>query len=268
MQHDTENAPTLPDKTGRGFWRLMGVRYAARRAQHRSLPWLGYTLSVINIVALAFFVLDAPLGKTARDLPAALVAFAGDITNVGQMLRMLGAIVVIFVVGVLLARRLADLRRRYRVAYFSRMAAYLLISVLSASAVVHVLKTVIGRARPLVYDQYGILGFKPFDGHFLFQSFPSAHSTQIGAFCVALALLFPRFRLVFVGVALWIGATRVILGVHYPSDVAAGLALGAWFAFATAVMFSRFGLLFALSPNGFPVPRVRRLMRRRPLADG
>ncbi len=268
MQHDTENAPALPDKTGRGFWRLLGVRYAARRGQHRPLPFLGYALSVINIVAIAFFVLDAPLGKTARDLPAALVTFAGDITNVGQMLRMLGAIVVIFVVGVLLARRMADLQRRFRVAYLVRMAAYLLISVLSASAVVHVLKTTIGRARPLVYDQFGIFGFKPFDGQFLFQSFPSAHSTQIGAFCVALALLFPRFRLVFIGMALWIGATRVILGVHYPSDVAAGLALGAWFAFATAIMFSRFGLLFALSPNGFPVPRVRRLIRRRPLADG
>ena len=149
MQHDTENAPSLPDKTRRGMWRLLATRYAARRAQHRSIPWLGYTLSIVNIVALAFFVLDAPLGKTARDLPAALVAFAGDITNVGQMLRMLGAIVVIFVVGVLLARRLADLRRRYRVAYFARMAAYLLISVLSASAVVHVLKTAIGSKASL-----------------------------------------------------------------------------------------------------------------------
>jgi len=268
MQNDIETVPPLPDKFGRSFWRRMGARYHARRAQHRRLPWLGYTLSVLNIIAIAFFVLDAPLGKAAKDLPVALVAIAGDVTNVGQILRVLGAIIVIFIVGLLLARRMADLRRRYRFAYLMRMAAYLVASVLSASAVVHVVKTAIGRARPLVYDQYGIFGFRPFDGDFLFQSFPSAHSTQVGAFFLALALLFPRYRLVFVGAALWIGATRVILGVHYPSDVAAGLALGAWFAFATAILFSRFGLLFALSPNGFPVPRVRRLMRRRTLADG
>lgn len=267
MKNDEAAAPAL-SKPRTSLWRLMARRYGARRGQHRPLPWLGYVLSVANIVAIAFFALDEPLGRAARDLPAWLVTLAGDITNVGQILRVLGVIAVILVVGLLLARRMADLRRPYRLAYLKWMAAYLLASVLSASAVVHVAKTVIGRARPLVYDQYGIFGFKPFDGHFLFQSFPSAHSTQIGAVFVALALLFPRFRLVLVGAALWIGATRVILGVHYPSDVAAGLALGAWFAFATAILFSRFGLLFALSPNGFPVPRVRRLLRRRSLADG
>ena len=39
------------------------------------------------------------------------------------------------------------------------------------------------------------------------------------------------------------------------SDVVAGLALGAWFAFATAVLFSRFGIIFTLSPGGWPLPR-------------
>lgn len=268
MHNDIETAPPLSAAKGHSFWRLMGARYQARRHQHRPLPFFGYGLSVINIVVIAFLVLDGPLGTTAKNLPPALVAIAGDVTNVGQILRVLGAILVIFVVGILLARRMADLRRGYRIAHLRWMSAYLLLSVLSASTVVHVAKTVIGRARPLVYDEYGIFGFRPFNDTFLFQSFPSAHSTQVGAFCVALALLFPRFRLLLIGVALWIGATRIILGVHYPSDVAAGLGLGAWFAFATATMFSRFGLLFALSPNGLPVPRVRRLMRRRPLSDG
>jgi undecaprenyl-diphosphatase len=268
MHEQPENTPSLSADRRRSFWRLLGARYAARRNRHRPLPWFGYALSVVNIVAIAFFVLDEPLGRTARDLPARLVTIAGDITNVGQILRIFGTIIAISVIGLLLVRRMADLRRPYRIAYLIWITAYLALSVLSASAVVHIVKTVIGRARPLVYDQYGIFGFRPFDGHFLFQSFPSAHSTQVGAFFVALALLFPRFRLVLVAAALWIGATRVILGVHYPSDVAAGLALGAWFAFATAIMFSRFGLLFALSPGGLPVPRVRRLLRRRPLADG
>jgi undecaprenyl-diphosphatase len=36
----------------------------------------------------------------------------------------------------------------------------------------------------------------------------------------------------------------VFIGVHYPSDVTAGFGFGMWFAFATAVWFSRFGLLF------------------------
>ncbi|MDE1996093.1 MAG: phosphatase PAP2 family protein, partial [Rhizobiaceae bacterium] len=117
------------------------------------------------------------------------------------------------------------------------------------------LKYVIGRARPPLYEQYGIFAFKPFNGDFLFESFPSAHSANVGAFFVALALVFPRLRLLFISLGIWLGVTRVIIGVHYPSDVTAGLALGAWIAFAIAIIFSRFGLVFSAGPTGWPIPR-------------
>ncbi|MFP3802318.1 phosphatase PAP2 family protein, partial [Paraburkholderia sp. SIMBA_027] len=73
-------------------------------------------------------------------------------------------------------------------------------------------------------------------------------------------LLFPRFRLVFIGIGLWLGATRVIIGVHYPSDVAAGLALGAWLAFALSIAFARFGFVFSVGREGWPIPRLSRLI--------
>jgi undecaprenyl-diphosphatase len=266
----TENQPALPSLTDNGasVRRALTSRYMARQKQHRPIHWLGYTLSALNIIAIAFFALDLPLARSARDLPPALVRIAGDVTNTGQVLHLLGVLAIIVPVGLGMALRQRDRRRRYRLAYMLHMTAYLLISLLLTSAIVNSVKTMIGRARPPLYEQYGIFGFKPFDGHFLLQSFPSGHSAQIAAFMVALALLFPRFRPLLVGAALWIGATRVILGVHYPSDVAAGLALGAGLSIVMALLFSRFGLLFVLSPNGFPVPRVRRLMRRRPLVDG
>ncbi len=141
------------------------------------------------------------------------------------------------------------------------MVAYVGLSVLSASIVVNILKYAIGRARPLLYDQYGIFGFEPFHGDFLFQSFPSAHSANVGALFAALALLFPRFRLLFVGIGLWLGASRIIIGVHYPSDVAAGLALGAWIAFAVAILFSRFGLVFSKDKINWPPPRLNHGLR-------
>jgi membrane-associated phospholipid phosphatase len=123
------------------------------------------------------------------------------------------------------------------------------------------LKFAIGRARPLIYDQEGIFSFAPFNMDFLHQSFPSGHSANIGALFVALALLFPRFRLAFIGIGLWLGATRIIVGVHYPSDVTAGLALGAWLAFATSILFARFGLVFSIGRDGgWPTPRLSRLL--------
>jgi undecaprenyl-diphosphatase len=73
---------------------------------------------------------------------------------------------------------------------------------------------------------------------------------------VALAFLFPRYRYIFIACALWLAATRVMIGAHYPSDVIAGLALGGWFSFMMAIVYSRYGLLFRIGETGWPVPRL------------
>ncbi|HEY0123567.1 MAG TPA: phosphatase PAP2 family protein [Rhizobium sp.] len=237
------------------LWRRLARRYDVHRSRHRPLPWLGYALATVNIVLLALLVFDAPLGQAAKSLPPHLIAVAGAITDIGRLVWILAAAIVALAIGLLIARRLSRTHGRYQAAHLIRKVAYVGFSVLSASIVVHLLKYAIGRARPPLYDQYGIFGFEPFHGDFLFQSFPSAHSAHVGALFAALALLFPRFRLLFAGIGLWLGATRIIIGVHYPSDVAAGLALGAWIAFAVAVLFSRFGLVFSAARTGLPQPR-------------
>jgi membrane-associated phospholipid phosphatase len=71
-------------------------------------------------------------------------------------------------------------------------------------------------------------------------SFPSGHSATAAAFYAAAALLLGRWRSrpmravlagLAVGLAIAVAASRVLLDVHWLSDVIAGLALGwAWFA--------------------------------------
>lgn len=75
-------------------------------------------------------------------------------------------------------------------------------------------------------------------------SFPSGHSAGSAALYGVLLLLAvpllargPRVAVVVIGVVfiLAVATSRVLLGVHYPSDVVAGLAIGgAWAAFAAA----------------------------------
>ncbi|MDY3128203.1 MAG: phosphatase PAP2 family protein [Corynebacterium sp.] len=65
-------------------------------------------------------------------------------------------------------------------------------------------------------------------------SFPSSHSTSTTAFLVAVAQL-TGHKWVCVGIPVMM-ASRMVLGVHYPSDTALGAALGA----ATAQVVGRY----------------------------
>ena len=85
------------------------------------------------------------------------------------------------------------------------------------------LKHIIDRQRPFnTYDFFEKLsaGGSP--------SFPSGHTTEAFAFAVAICVAFPRWYIIIPSLfwALTVGYTRMSLGVHYPSDVMAGIVLG------------------------------------------
>ena len=108
-------------------------------------------------------------------------------------------------------------------------------------------KNAIGRARPPFVEGAGVWQSIPFGDNFEFASFPSGHSTTAGALTIALMLLFPRFRLFFIFAGLWIAISRMVIGVHFPSDVFGGFAFGAMFTWIYARSFARKRLLFTFA---------------------
>ncbi|MFD0371944.1 phosphatase PAP2 family protein [Streptomyces sp. NPDC127114] len=58
-------------------------------------------------------------------------------------------------------------------------------------------------------------------------SFPSSHASSAAAAAVAFTVLHPPLRHVAVPAAVAMCLSRLVVGVHYPSDVAAGALLGA-----------------------------------------
>jgi len=80
------------------------------------------------------------------------------------------------------------------------------------------IKLAIGRRRPVVEDLPHLMATPTG------LSFPSSHSTSSFAAAQAFAGLLPRTPLF--GAAAAMAFSRLYLGVHYPSDVAAGAALG------------------------------------------
>lgn len=84
------------------------------------------------------------------------------------------------------------------------------------------LKLTIGRKRPLI-DDHPPLARAPSK-----LSFPSAHSTSSVAGAVVLGRVAPGSRPVLYPLAAAICLGRPFLGMHYPSDVLAGVAFGAF----------------------------------------
>ena len=80
------------------------------------------------------------------------------------------------------------------------------------------IKVAIGRKRPVIEDLPHLM-LTPTG-----LSFPSSHSTSSFAAAQAYGRLLPRTPLL--GAAGAMAFSRLYLGVHYPSDVAAGAALG------------------------------------------
>lgn len=87
-------------------------------------------------------------------------------------------------------------------------------------------------------------------------SLPSNHSTIAAALAVAITLLWRRFAVPALAMALLAGFSRVLVGVHYPHDVLLGLALGAVVA---ALVVAVLGRLSRPAAPDEPLPDVERV---------
>jgi undecaprenyl-diphosphatase len=99
----------------------------------------------------------------------------------------------------------------------------------AALAIGKLISELVDRARPFVLDPHGVHLFSP---HAADPGFPSDHATAAFAIATAIVLRKRGWGIVALVAAAILSAGRVALGVHFPSDVLAGAALGAAVAVA------------------------------------
>ena len=90
------------------------------------------------------------------------------------------------------------------------------------------------RATPVSFDVHPLAWF-PSDRF----SFPSGHALNSFAVGSVLALAFPPFALPVLAAAASVAASRVVLGLHWLSDVVAGALVGALIGFCTWLVLLR-----------------------------
>lgn len=93
-----------------------------------------------------------------------------------------------------------------------------------AALLANVLKHLIGRPRPkFVHSGDWEMSFSLVSG---LDSFPSGHSTASFAVATVLAKRFPVVSPLCLGIALFVGISRVLRGSHFPTDVMGGAIIG------------------------------------------
>lgn len=154
-----------------------------------------------------------------------------------------------------------------------RLGEYLLFSLYTAMSVNGLMKDLICRPRPFLNEAFGDLRYVKVKGVLVNTeslsaswSFPSGHSQTAGSVYGSLMNGRRRWvKVVCTAIILLVMASRVYLGVHYPTDTIVGAVLGLLFAWVCGVLFRRFyqnrlllmaaavllsGVMLLVSPSG------------------
>jgi len=101
-------------------------------------------------------------------------------------------------------------------------AAQMALAGLCGVSIYKLLKQRLVRERPFVTSPDILLGTAPLDRY----SFPSGHTLHAVMFSTLAIAWFPALALILLPFTLLVALSRVILGLHYPSDVAVGALIG------------------------------------------
>ena len=216
-------------------------------AFHRGALVVG-VLATLLVTLLVALYLDGALTLAARRLPGDVRVIFVQITKLGDslyifVLSALGIVIPLLMRGKPGVNRACD----SALAYLAARSFYIFTVAAFSGIVSQVLKRIIGRARPRMYDQFGEFHFVIPGFPSVYASFPSGHAITAFACAVALGYFLPRLRWALLTLAILVAISRVVVGAHYASDVIAGAAIGWLSAVLVRRAFAARGIAFRLA---------------------
>ena len=110
---------------------------------------------------------------------------------------------------------------------------HLVVMAVTTSLLYRYLKKWTKRPRPFANDNRIHVWTAPLDEF----SFPSGHTLHAVSFTLVTLAYYPMLAAVLVPLAISIALSRVVLGLHYPSDVFAATVIGSVFAWGSFFIF-------------------------------
>lgn len=188
------------------------------------LKALGVWLAFVVVIALAFILLwDIPLAwYFETELDPAIHNIMGEVTEAANGAIWFGLAAIGLICSWVRAQWATDADRAEHFRNQARAWVFMLVSMLTAAALLNFLKLAIGRYRPRYMFGEGLIGFEPFGVALKMASLPSGHAQSIWSAMIALSFLTPKFTPVYVAVAIAVSITRFVTAVHFVSDVIVG----------------------------------------------
>jgi membrane-associated phospholipid phosphatase len=221
-----------------------------RRAKANWLLLIASVLVGLVIVIAVGLLIDGPVIDWTRTLPEWIHGLFRRITRLGRsdwLLIPTGAIALAVVLG-----DWRNVSRPVAAAWWEigTFAAVLFLVIAASGLTTDLLKPIVGRMRPeFVAD--GAFEFNPFTlGGYSHYSFPSGHATTMGAVAVFAAFAPGVLTIpILAGTAL-VAISRVVIGVHYPSDVVGGALIGIGVGYLILRAMASAGIVFVVRPDG------------------
>lgn len=197
--------------------------------ERRRLAILVLLVCAVTAVQVGENVLDRDSHAMDREILLSLRDHAGPaVVGFMDAFTVTGSSKFLFPLTLAAAAALLFARRRFE-------ALLLAGSTVAGALTIFVLKSLVGRERPRLWETETYWG----------SSFPSGHTLAVAAFAVAATLCITRMRPKLevpaaVMAATWIalvGLSRLVLGVHWPTDVVVAACVGAFIPLAASVAF-------------------------------
>ena len=185
------------------------------------LFWAGLILIALGLCALA---IDRALAHFIYDhVNARAHKFLDGITHYAKAGHWLAAAILALIVAAVFKRfHVKEAEGALMINYSLAFIASLTLG----SAVLHVIKLVLGRRRPRDDIEMGLYGFVPFAFNLEYNSFPSGHALTICCVAVIFTCVWPMLWPVWFAIAFVLAVTRALLTAHFLSDVLIGAGIG------------------------------------------